>query len=148
MLLKWPILVVSPKRGIYIFEIFYKKSFITSITGLKQCDQIGRFIALWSIFQSLCQQWFCPNRPHCLAIFVKASKLLIFLVNFFGQLYRHLAIFSGHTRLQTKSDKSVLFLIPHTAGTYLPIEVVVVVAAVLSPWAMKTSWFMLALVWI
>ena len=30
----------------------------------KQCDQIGRFIALWATFQSLWQQLFCPNRPH------------------------------------------------------------------------------------
>ena len=30
----------------------------------EQCDQIGRFIALWATFQSLLQQLFCPNRPH------------------------------------------------------------------------------------
>ena len=29
-----------------------------------QCDQIGLFIALWAIFQSLWQQWFCQNRPY------------------------------------------------------------------------------------
>ena len=29
-----------------------------------QCDQIGRFIALWATFQSLWQQLFCPNNPH------------------------------------------------------------------------------------
>ena len=29
-----------------------------------QCDQIGRFIALWATFQSLRQQLFFPNCPH------------------------------------------------------------------------------------
>ena len=29
-----------------------------------QCDQVGRFIALWATFQNLWQQLFCPNHPH------------------------------------------------------------------------------------
>ena len=29
-----------------------------------QCDQIGRFSALWAAFQSLWQQLLCPNSPH------------------------------------------------------------------------------------
>ena len=29
-----------------------------------QCDQIGRFIALWATYQSPWQQLFFPNRPH------------------------------------------------------------------------------------
>ena len=45
-----------------------------------QYDQIGRFIVLWTTFQSLWQQLVCPNRPHSNAIFVKVSKSLIFLV--------------------------------------------------------------------
>ena len=36
-----------------------------------QCDQVGRFIALWATFQSLQQQLFCPNHPHFLTNFVK-----------------------------------------------------------------------------
>ena len=59
-----------------------------------QCDQIGQFIALWATFQSRWQQWLCPNRPHCQAIFVKVSKSFIFLVkSFSGNFYRDLAIF-------------------------------------------------------
>ena len=40
------------------------------------------------------------NLPKChsWAIFVKASKSIIFVVkSFLGNFYRHLAIFSGHT---------------------------------------------------
>ena len=59
-----------------------------------QCDQIGRFIVLWATFQSLWRQLICPNLLHCLAIFVKVSKSLIFLVKLFWRdFYRHLAIF-------------------------------------------------------
>ena len=44
------------------------------------------------------QQLICPNLPHSLAIFVKVSKSIIFLVkSFLGKFYRQLAIFSGHT---------------------------------------------------
>ena len=63
-----------------------------------QCDQIGQFISLWVTFQSLCQQLFCQNHPHFLAIFVKRSKSFMFLVeSFLGNFYRHLATFTGHT---------------------------------------------------
>ena len=66
-----------------------------------KCDQIVWFIAIWATFQSI---WLpkalksCPNLPHYLAIFVKVSKSIIFLVkHFLGNFYRHMAIFSGHT---------------------------------------------------
>ena len=59
-----------------------------------QCDQIWRFIGLWTTFQSLCQQLFCQNLPHSQAVFVKVSKSLIFLVkSFLGNFYRHLVTF-------------------------------------------------------
>ena len=59
-----------------------------------QCDQIGRFFALWAIIQRWGQQLFYPNWPHCYTIFVKVSKSIIFLVkSFLGNFYRHLAIF-------------------------------------------------------
>ena len=45
-----------------------------------QCDQIGRFIALWTTIQSLWQLSICPNLLHSSAIFVKVSKSVIFLV--------------------------------------------------------------------
>ena len=53
------------------------------ILYIVQCDQIGRFIALWSTFQSLRQQLFCPSCPHFQAIFVKVTKYFIFLVESF-----------------------------------------------------------------
>ena len=60
----------------------------------EQCDQIGRFFALWATFQSLWQQLVCPNLQHYLTIFVKVSKSLIFLVkSFLGNFCTHLAIF-------------------------------------------------------
>ena len=60
----------------------------------EQCDQIGRFFALWSTIQSWWQQLFYPNWLHCQAIFVKGSKSFIFLVkSYMGNFYRHLAIF-------------------------------------------------------
>ena len=55
--------------------------------GVEQCDQIGRFIALWAIFRSLWQQLFCPNCPHFKAIFVRVSKIFHFSSEIiFGQL--------------------------------------------------------------
>ena len=59
-----------------------------------QCDQIGRFIELWASFQSLWQQFYCPNYPYFRWFFVKVSKSLIFLVkSFLSNFYRHLATF-------------------------------------------------------
>ena len=52
---------------------------------------LGNFLKRW-------QQLICPNLPHSLAIFVKVSKSIIFLVkSFLGNIDRHLAIFSGLT---------------------------------------------------
>ena len=63
-----------------------------------QCVLIGRFIRLWATFLNLWQQLIGPNCPHSLAILVKVSKCLIFLViSFLDNFYRHLAIFSDHT---------------------------------------------------
>ena len=63
-----------------------------------QCDQIGRFIALWAAFKSLWQQIYCPNLTYSWAIIENVSKSLIFLVkSFLGNFYRNLAIFYGHT---------------------------------------------------
>ena len=56
--------------------------------NLIQCDQIGRFIGLWANFQCLWQQLICPNLLHSIAIFVKVSISLIFLVkSFLGYFY-------------------------------------------------------------
>ena len=58
-----------------------------------QCDQIGRFFALWATIQSWWPQLFWPNCPF-LAIFVRVSKSFIFLVKLFlGNFFRHLTIF-------------------------------------------------------
>ena len=51
--------------------------------GCSQCDQIGRFIALWATFQSLWQKLYCHNLLHSQAIFVYVSKSLIFLMKSF-----------------------------------------------------------------
>ena len=66
----------------------------TLIGCCKQCDQIRRFFALWATIQSLWQQLYYPNCPHCWAIFVKVPKSFIFLVkSYLGNFNRHLAIF-------------------------------------------------------
>ena len=60
----------------------------------QQCNQIGRFVVLWSTIESLWQQLICPNLSHSWASFVKVSKSFVFLVNsLLGNFYRHLAIF-------------------------------------------------------
>ena len=77
---------------------FYPPSF--AMGNGHQYDQILLFIVLWATFLSLWQQLICPNLPHSQAIFVKVLKSIIFLVkSFLGKIYRHLAIFSGHTAL-------------------------------------------------
>ena len=59
-----------------------------------QCDQIGRFVALWVTFQSLCQQLFCPNRPHFYANFCKVVEIFNFACEIIlGNFYRYLATF-------------------------------------------------------
>ena len=64
---------------------------VTSMTRFCSLLDFGHlFLSLW-------QQLICPNLPHSQAIFVKASKFIIFLQkSFLGNFYRHLAIFSGH----------------------------------------------------
>ena len=75
----------------------------------EQCDQIGRFFALWATFQSLWQQLIGPNLPHSKAIFVKVSKSISFLMkSFLGNFYRHFTIFSGHTGSEVVSVPSYI----------------------------------------
>ena len=63
-------------------------------SALNQCDQIWRFIALWTTFKCFFQHLICPNLSHSYWIFIKESKSIIFLVkSFLGKFYRHLAIF-------------------------------------------------------
>ena len=63
-----------------------------------QCDQIGRFFALWATIQSWWQQLFYPNHPHCYEIFVKVLKSFIFLVkSFLANYYDIWRFLSGHT---------------------------------------------------
>ena len=52
----------------------------------------------WATFWSLWQQLICPNLPHSLAIFVKVSKSIIFLVKSFWATFMDIwQYFSGHT---------------------------------------------------
>ena len=52
-----------------------------------QCDQIGRFIGLWATFESLWQQFICPNLPKFLGNFWKGDKIYQFSSEvIFGQL--------------------------------------------------------------
>ena len=64
----------------------------------QQYDQIGVFIALWAISQSLLATIILPNRQHFKAIFVKVSKSFISLVKIiFGQLFIDIGLlFTGH----------------------------------------------------
>ena len=63
-----------------------------------QCDQIGRFIGLWAAFQSLWEQFICPNLIHSKAIFVKVSKSLILLLKSFWATFIDIwRFFTGHT---------------------------------------------------
>ena len=69
---------------------------------LDQCDQIGRFIALWINFQRLWQQLFCPNKHHLNAIFWKVSKLFISKWNNFWATFIDIwQLFTGHTVHET-----------------------------------------------
>ena len=55
----------------HIVKISLRHRSATEKLCKRQCDQIGRFIELWTTFQSLWQQLFCPNCPHFTAIVVK-----------------------------------------------------------------------------
>ena len=80
-----------------------------SFDGYVQCDQIWRFIGLWTTFQSLWQQLVCLNLPHSQAIFVKVSISLIFLVTLFmGNFYRNLATFYWSQWLRVKYTLQVV----------------------------------------
>ena len=59
----------------------------------RQCDQIRRFIGLWTFLKPLAIIIF-PKSSTFLGIFVKVSKSIMFLVkSFLGNFYSHLAIF-------------------------------------------------------
>ena len=47
---------------------FWENSYTSLSVFFAQCDQNGRFFALWATFQSPWQQLFSPNCPHFLAI--------------------------------------------------------------------------------
>ena len=52
----------------------------------QQCDQIGRFIALWATFQSLWQQFNLPKSPTFLGNLCKGVKIFNFSSDIiFGQ---------------------------------------------------------------
>ena len=60
---------------------------IKAIRYSTQCDQIGRFIALWANFQSLWQQLICPNLLPFLGNFCKGVNIIHFSSEIiFGQL--------------------------------------------------------------
>ena len=59
----------------------------------RQCDQIRRFIGLWTFLKPLAIIIF-PKSSTFLGIFVKVSKSIMFLVkSYLGNFYSHLAIF-------------------------------------------------------
>ena len=73
-----------------------------------QCDQIGRFIALWATFQSLWQQLgILPKSPTFFCNLLKGPKSFIFLVkSFLDNFYRQMAMFTGHAaRDQSYKEK-------------------------------------------
>ena len=67
------------------------------VKGHNQCDQIGRFIALWASFLSLCQQLFSPN-CHIFMQFVNSDKIFYYSSEIhFWPLYIDIwRLFSGH----------------------------------------------------
>ena len=74
-----------------------------------QCDQIGRFIALWATFQSLLQQLFCPNRVTFLDNFCNGVKIFYFSSEIiFGQLLDIWLLITGHTAsIQLLTEKQL-----------------------------------------
>ena len=78
-------------------QVSFKKPLIQLIQLFlphRQCDQIGRFIALWATFQSLWQQLFWPNCPR----FCKGVKIFYFLViSFWAPFIDIWQLFAGHT---------------------------------------------------
>ena len=58
-----------------------------------QCDQIGRFIALWVLFKA-CGNNYLAQITHILGNFWKGVTFFKFLEkSFLGNFYRHLATF-------------------------------------------------------
>ena len=73
---EWPI-CRPPLRA---FEVESNFHWPDNFVAPRQCDQIGRFFALWSTIQNSWQQLFYPNCLHCQAILVKVSKSIFLLV--------------------------------------------------------------------
>ena len=80
---------------------------------INQCDQIVRFFALWGKFLKPLATINLHKSLTFLAIFVKVSKSIIFVVKlFWGNFYRHLAIFSienEFTRTRARNFSCPLF---------------------------------------
>ena len=66
---------------------------VAQLPSFFQCDQIGRFMAIWAIFRSLWQQLFCLNRPHFRQFLESCQKILVKL--FLGNFYSYLSTFHG-----------------------------------------------------
>ena len=84
-------------------KLMWPNYFIPKVLSIKycswnQCDQIGRFFAIWASIQSWWHQLFYPNCPHWLAIFVKVSKSFIIQVKSFWATFINIwRFFTGRT---------------------------------------------------
>ena len=90
-----------PRRWEKLESNFFQKLHFTDekyfSVQCNQCYQIGRYIGLWATFQSLWQQFICPNLLHSQAIFVKVPKSLIFSSCFWATFIDIWRFFTGHT---------------------------------------------------
>ena len=78
----------------------------------KQCHQIGEFIALLGNFSKPVGTIILPKLTKILAIFVKVSKSLIFLVqSFLGNFFRHLVTF--YWSPSSEHNSSFCFILQH-----------------------------------
>ena len=67
------------------------KTIISSVTRLGDLLYIGQ------LFKAFGNNYFAQISPHSEAIFANVSKSFFLLKSFWGNFYRDLAIFSGHT---------------------------------------------------
>ena len=71
----WSLVVVTEDFPVIIFDWLFTYLIPNAAFVRIQFDPIGRFIIIWTTFESPGQKLFCPNRQHISGNFCKGVKI-------------------------------------------------------------------------
>ena len=127
--------VLRPCCRLLHLSILFTEIVLIKLCKGVQCDQIGRFFALWATIQSIWQQKICPNLLHSQAIFVKVSKSFIFIVKSFWATFINIWRFlSGHTAKGTSYQAVKQKMCWLYSNAFLPVTLIKQLGVVIAQW--------------